>query len=233
MYLQITLRQWASNPSLNSQKPLILPLTAKNMLYPEVLHQPLSAALMGIQPGLWMPGLNPCFSIYLEDMRKSNCFFSSLLSLHFILLPCFNDILWERIWKVFRQYRPLFITLPLMGWSSLSCRVNCLLGSRRVQSLGNLLHTLWFNSYLKAVDTSVSRPVFFWTPDPYFQQPTWHCNLNILQAPVQTCSPSALPLWGPLWLGLSIGLDFVRRETSYLSIYGSACLSMTFQSGNF
>lgn len=165
MYLQITLRQWASNPSLSSQKPLILPLTAKNTLYPEVLHKPLARSSHA--DTAWAVNARFEFLLFylLRKYEKVKLFllflaFSHILFCFLVSMISFQTHSGGRIWKVFRQYRPLFITLPLMGWSSLSFyRAKCLSGSCGVLSLGNLLHTLWLNSYLNTVDTSVSRPV--------------------------------------------------------------------------
>lgn len=122
---------------------------------------------MGIQTGLWRLGWNPCFSTCFEDMKNSKqCFplfpaFTALNSASLYQWCPFKTHSQKRIWKIFRQCRPL-ATLPLLESSVLRfCWANCLGAPVEwVLSMGNLLPTPGFHSCLDAVDAPVSRPVF-------------------------------------------------------------------------
>lgn len=182
---------------------------------------------MGIQTGLWRLGWNPCFSTCFEDMKNSKqCFplfpaFTALNSASLYQWCPFKTHSQKRIWKIFRQCRPL-ATLPLLESSVLRfCWANCLGAPVEwVLSMGNLLPTPGFHSCLDAVDAPVSRPVF-------------SCELQTLTSnrlpgiTIYASCPNPLPNSVPsvrptLWWGHFVVLAVGRRGT-YLGIYGSAC----------
>lgn len=155
-------------PIFNFIKPLILPLTTENMLYPEILPESLTCGLHGDTDWAVKTRFESLLFYLLWGCEKFKAMFSSLPSFHctkfcFLvsLLPFQKTHSQKRIWKVFRQCRPLVI-LPFLESSFLRfCWANCLGAPvEHVLSMGNLLPTPGFHSCLDAVDAPVSRPVF-------------------------------------------------------------------------